>query len=177
MWALRIDAGPGYRVYYALSGRRVVLLLCGGNKSSQDADMARAVDFWRAGNGERMMRSRPHDNAMAEFYRNDPRFALEVVNGILEDGDQAELLIVLRQMAQAFGGVQAVAEQAHLNPTQLYRTLSPKGNPALNSLLAILKAMGLRLAVQPLATPLAVNFNGNPLILQGRMRDVQNKES
>jgi len=48
-----------------------------------------------------------------------------VINGILEDGDQAELLIVLRQMAQAFGGVQAVAEQAHLNPTQLYRTLSP----------------------------------------------------
>ena len=97
-----------------------------------------------------MMRSRPHDDAMAELYRNDPAFALEVVNGILEDGDQAELLIVLRQMAEAFGGVQAVAEQAHLNPTQLSRTLSPKGNPALNSLLAILKAMGLRLAVQPL---------------------------
>ena len=100
-----------------------------------------------------MMRSRPHDAAMAELYRNDHAFALEVVNGILEDGDQAELLIVLRQMAEAFGGVQAVAEQAHLNPTQLYRTLSPKGNPALNSLRAILKAMGLRLSVQPMAAP------------------------
>ncbi|MFX1767237.1 hypothetical protein PWP93_32580 [Paraburkholderia sp. A1RI-2L] len=52
----------------------------------------------------------------------------QVINDILADGDQAELLIVLRQMAQAFGGVQAVAEQAHLNPTQLYRTLSPKGS-------------------------------------------------
>ena len=97
------------------------------------------------------MKSKPHDEAMAELYRADPAFALDVINGILEDGDQAELLIVLRQMAQAFGGVQAVAEQAHLNPTQLYRTLSPKGNPALSSLSAILKAMGLRLAVQPLA--------------------------
>lgn len=97
------------------------------------------------------MKSKPHDDAMAELYRSDPVFALEVVNNILEDGDQAELLIVLRQMAQAFGGVQVVAEQAHLNPTQLYRTLSPKGNPALSSLSAILKAMGLRLAVQPLA--------------------------
>ena len=47
VWELRIDVGPGYRVYYALSGRRVVLLLCGGDKSSQDADIARAVDFWR----------------------------------------------------------------------------------------------------------------------------------
>lgn len=87
---------------------------------------------------------------MAELYRSDPTLALDVINGILEDGDQAELLTVLRQFSQAFGGVQAVAEQAHLNPTQLYRTLSPKGNPALSNLTAILKAMGLRLAVQPL---------------------------
>ena len=99
-----------------------------------------------------MMKSKPHDEAMAEMYRNDPALALGVINDILADGDQAELLIVLRQMAQAFGGVQAVAEQAHLNPTQLYRTLSPKGNPALSSLSAILKAMGMRLAVQPLPT-------------------------
>jgi len=98
-----------------------------------------------------MMKSKQNDKAMAELYRDDPAFALDVINSILEDGDQAELLIVLRQMAQAFGGVQAVAEQAHLNPTQLYRTLSPKGNPALSSLSAILKAMGLRLAVRPLA--------------------------
>lgn len=105
----------------------------------------------RIGKGEQTMKSRPNDDAMAELYREDPAFALDVINSILEDGDQAELLIVLRQMAQAFGGVQAVAEQAHLNPTQLYRTLSPKGNPALSSLSAILKAMGLRLAVQPLA--------------------------
>ncbi len=97
------------------------------------------------------MKGRPHDGAMAELYRGDPAVALEVINSILEDGDQAELLIVLRQMVQTFGGVQAVAEQAHLNPTQLYRTLSPKGNLALSSLSAILKAMGLRLAVQPLA--------------------------
>jgi probable addiction module antidote protein len=96
------------------------------------------------------MKSRPHDEAMAELYRSDPALALEVINSILADGDQNELLLVLRQLAQAFGGVQAVAEQAHLNPTQLYRTLSPKGNPALDSLTAILKAMGLRLAVQPL---------------------------
>jgi probable addiction module antidote protein len=96
------------------------------------------------------MRSRRHDDAMAELYHSDPELALAVINDILADGDQAELLIVLRQMAQAFGGVQAVAEQAHLNPTQLYRTLSPKGNPALSSLSAILKAMGLRLAVTPL---------------------------
>lgn len=88
---------------------------------------------------------------MAELYQADPAFALDLLNSILEDGDQAELLIALRHMTKAFGGVQVVAEQAQLNPTQLYRTLSPQGNPGLSSVVAILRAMGLRLAVQPLA--------------------------
>lgn len=114
--------------------------------------VVRRVARIEQGNFEATMRSRPHDEAMAELYRSDPALALEVINGILEDGDQAELLTVLRHMAQAFGGVQAVAEQAQLNPTQLYRTLSPKGNPALSSLSAILRAMGLRLTVQPLSS-------------------------
>ncbi|MBN9070814.1 MAG: type II toxin-antitoxin system RelE/ParE family toxin [Rhizobiales bacterium] len=43
---LRIDVGPGYRVYYARSGRAVVLLLCGGTKRTQDADIQRACDCW-----------------------------------------------------------------------------------------------------------------------------------
>ena len=96
------------------------------------------------------MKDRTHDEAMAEMLREDPAYAVQLLNSILEDGDQSELLIVLRQMAKAFGGVQAVAETAHLSATQLYRTLSPDGNPVLSSLLSILKSMGLRLAVQPL---------------------------
>jgi DNA-binding phage protein len=44
-----------------------------------------------------------------------------------------------------------IAEQAELNPTQLYRTLSPTGNPTVSSLSSVLKAMGLRLAVEPIA--------------------------
>jgi probable addiction module antidote protein len=102
-----------------------------------------------------MMKDKAHDEAMAELFREDPAYAVELLNSILEDGDQGELLIALRQMTKAFGGVKAIAEQAHLNPTQLYRTLSPTGNPALNSLSAILKAMGLRLAVREVERPVA----------------------
>ena len=47
VWELRIDTGPGYRVYYARSGKQVVLLLCGGDKRKQAADIKRAKDFWR----------------------------------------------------------------------------------------------------------------------------------
>ena len=46
VWELRIDWGPGYRVYYAMVGRMCVLLLCGGDKRKQSADINRAVEYW-----------------------------------------------------------------------------------------------------------------------------------
>ncbi len=58
-----------------------------------------------------MPRSAPHDEAMAEMYRGDPAFALDVIAGILADGDQAELLVVLRQIALASNGAHVVVEQ------------------------------------------------------------------
>jgi len=55
------------------------------------------------------MKSRGHDDAMAELYCDDPEFALEVVNTILENGDQTELPIVSRQMVKAYP-IKAVAD-------------------------------------------------------------------
>lgn len=43
VWELKIDWGPGYRVYYALVGKAVVLLLSGGDKSTQKSDIDRAA--------------------------------------------------------------------------------------------------------------------------------------
>jgi putative addiction module killer protein len=46
VWELRIDYGPGYRVYYAMEGRTCVLLLCGGDKRKQVSDIERAIGYW-----------------------------------------------------------------------------------------------------------------------------------
>ena len=45
LFELRIDWGPGYRVYYAMIGPACVLLLCGGDKRKQSADIARALEY------------------------------------------------------------------------------------------------------------------------------------
>jgi putative addiction module killer protein len=45
VWELRIDYGPGYRVYYATIGRACVLLLCGGDKRKQSTDIAKAIQY------------------------------------------------------------------------------------------------------------------------------------
>lgn len=47
VWELRIDVGPGYRVYYAQQNKRIVLLLCGGSKRTQKADIRKAIGYWQ----------------------------------------------------------------------------------------------------------------------------------
>jgi probable addiction module antidote protein len=94
--------------------------------------------------------SQCHEEATIESFRRDPKFAIEYLNSVLEDGDQEELMLAFRRVAEAFGGVSQLAADAKLNATTLYRTLSPEGNPELRSLTALLKAMGMRLAIQPI---------------------------
>ena len=47
VYELRIHFGPGYRVYYGLEGNKIVLLLCGGDKSTQKKDVQKAVAHWK----------------------------------------------------------------------------------------------------------------------------------
>jgi putative addiction module killer protein len=46
VWELRFHFGPGYRVYFGLDGQALVILLCGGDKSTQDRDIRRAREYW-----------------------------------------------------------------------------------------------------------------------------------
>lgn len=65
------------------------------------------------------MKDRSHDEAMAELFRDDPQFAAEYLNDLLQDGEPVDLLVALRQIAQAHGGVRAVAKVFYMNPGRL----------------------------------------------------------
>ena len=93
---------------------------------------------------------RTHDEATIESFRRDPQFATAYINAILKDGNQRELMNGLRYATQAFGGMSSIAEKTNLNGTTLYRTLSANGNPRLKNFSEVLKAMGMRLSVEPL---------------------------
>ena len=93
--------------------------------------------------------SRSHEDATVESFRRDRQFAAAYLDQVLADGDQEELMLALRRLSEAFGGVTGLAQQARLNSTTLYRTLSSNGNPELRTLRALLAAMGLRLSVSP----------------------------
>lgn len=84
-----------------------------------------------------------------DSFRRDPEFAAKYLNAVLNDGSRAEFLVALRYLTMAFGGVPRVAQKTRLNATTLYRTLSPEGNPGLESFMEILKAVNMRISIEP----------------------------
>jgi probable addiction module antidote protein len=89
-----------------------------------------------------------HDEVMVRRLRKDPAFAAEYLKAALEDEDEPRvLLLVLRHLAQA-QGVAKIAKAAGIERESLYRALSARGNPRLSTLVAVTKAIGLRLTVE-----------------------------
>ncbi|MDO8664122.1 MAG: addiction module antidote protein [Candidatus Liptonbacteria bacterium] len=127
--------------------------------------------------GFKIQNIRSHREATVLSFRRDQKFAAAYLNAILtigsekktnrklfsasepidemkfhKDGDEKELLLALRYVAEAFGGVSKIARKTGLNGTSLYKALSPKGNPRLESLTGVLRAMGMRLSIEPLVS-------------------------
>src|SRR5271163_2713666 len=89
-----------------------------------------------------------HAKALVQELRDDPGFAVEYLRAAIEDSDEPKvLLLALRQIAEA-RGVAKVAKAAGIERESLYRALSRHGNPRLSTLVAVTKAMGLKLTVE-----------------------------
>ncbi|MFH0739533.1 MAG: addiction module antidote protein [bacterium] len=67
-----------------------------------------------------------------------------------KDGDATAFLLALKDLAQAQGGFSYLAEKTNLNRQNLYKALSEKGNPRLNTVEAILRCFGFRLSIESL---------------------------
>jgi len=90
-----------------------------------------------------------HNDAVIQELRDDPAFAAEYLKAALEDvADPRVLLSALRHLAEARGGMAKVAKAAGIERESLYRALSPRGNPRLSTLVAVTRAIGLKLTVE-----------------------------
>ncbi len=94
--------------------------------------------------------SRPHDQTVIDMLRADPEFMNDYLAVALDEieqpGGQTALLAALRHIAEA-QGMADVAKKAGIPRESLYRALSPKGNPTIKTLLAVINGVGLRLSV------------------------------
>jgi probable addiction module antidote protein len=83
----------------------------------------------------------------ADYLKNDSEIAL-YIEAMLEEGDPNAVPTALRTVSDATGGMAALAKKTGLSRETLYRTLSDRGNPRLDTLIAILNAFGLRFSVR-----------------------------
>jgi len=81
-------------------------------------------------------------------YLKTQRHVVAYLNAALEDGNPAVLLEALRNVAHAKGGMGALAKAAGVSRESLYRTLSRRGNPKIETIVQLLRALGLRLAIE-----------------------------
>lgn len=82
-------------------------------------------------------------------YLRDPEFAKDYLNEFLKTGDLAEVLLAIKNIAQAQeGGVSAVARETGLSRPSLYKALAEEGNPKFSTILNVIDAVGLRLSTE-----------------------------
>ena len=89
-----------------------------------------------------------HRKQVIERLRARPKLAAAYVQAAIDAGNQGALLLALRTVAEARGGMSMVAEKTGLKRESVSRALSVTGNPRLSSLTAILSAAGLQISVK-----------------------------
>jgi probable addiction module antidote protein len=90
-----------------------------------------------------------YDEMINRKLREDRKFATEYLKAALEDTDEPKvLLIALRRVTEARGGFAKIARAAGIERESLHRALSIRGNPRLSTLMAITRAVGLKLTVE-----------------------------
>lgn len=91
--------------------------------------------------------STDHRATTIDWLREDAAHSAALLEAALETGDAGDFMAALRLITDARGGIAQMAADTGLNREGLYRTLSKNGNPPLSSLLPILQASGLKIAV------------------------------
>lgn len=142
-------ASPAYRVYFTQRGNVLIILLSGGSKATQQADIRRA----RARGETTMTKITTTPCDVSEHLRTPEEMALYLDACIAEsDGDAAFIAKALGDIARA-KGMSEVARDAGLSRESLYKALSGQRNPDFSTILAVTRAPGVQLRAAPAHKP------------------------
>ncbi|MBK8870752.1 MAG: transcriptional regulator [Elusimicrobia bacterium] len=84
-----------------------------------------------------------HKDLMQDL--QDPREAISYLNAALEDGDKEAFLLAFRNVVEAQGGMSRASRVTRIHRVSLYKMLSKKGNPGIDSLMELLRLIGARM--------------------------------
>ncbi|MCB9086690.1 MAG: type II toxin-antitoxin system RelE/ParE family toxin [Bdellovibrionaceae bacterium] len=141
VFEIKVNAGPGLRIYFAPSGKNDLLILLGGDKSSQKSDIRRAQKYWRG----LMYRNKDFDEYVSQEMR-DPLYRREYLISMISGDDGVEPLPLFDALKIAIGrmGVTEFAELVRMERSSVSRILSQSTIPKVETLDRFLKPFGLR---------------------------------
>jgi len=159
---LRIDFGPGYRVYYGRTGKTIYLLLCGGDEGTQDSDIKNAhaivesIDPTgeKAGQVGATMAAKPkRPKIKVAQYDSADHLKSEAdiknyLTAVFEEPMDREMLIHTFGVVARARGMMKLAKEIGITRAGLYKALSPTGNPSFETVAKIVGAFGMRLSAQ-----------------------------
>ena len=144
--------GPGWRMYYTLRGTNLIVMVGGGQKASQQSDIARAIErasFLEIESMKRMINANDLPNFDVSDYLEDADAIAEYLTVVLEDGDPALLIAAIGDIARA-KGMSEVSRESGLAREALYKALRAGSQPRFDTVMRVLKTLGVRLVAQPM---------------------------
>jgi putative addiction module killer protein/probable addiction module antidote protein len=155
---LRLDVGPGYRVYYLQDGDTLILLLCGGDKSTQQKDIDKAhelADQWHQDEkeGKQLTTSEKYKRFDAADYLENLDDVTAFLEVALEDSidDPSAVPHALGIIARS-QNMSELARRVGMSRDGLYKALSADGNPNWSTILKVTNALGLRFELHTVAS-------------------------
>jgi putative addiction module killer protein/probable addiction module antidote protein len=143
---MRVPHGPGYRVYFKQTAKAVILLLCGGDKSTQEKDIKRAkeiaAELWKE---SKMVKISKFD---AADYLKTPEAIAAYLTEALATDDAAYICAALDTIARA-KGMTSVAKETGLSRESLYKSFSGASKPEFDTVRKVINSFGVRLVAEP----------------------------
>ena len=142
IYEMRINYGPGYRIYYTKEDDVIVLLLVGGDKSTQQKDIEKAKE----------LKNEKSDAEVSDLDIAELLDSEEVVKLFLEEALAANDPVLWQRAlsyAARSAGMAKIAQKAGLNRESLYKALKEDAHPRFDTVMRVLNAMGLKLTITP----------------------------
>jgi len=149
---LRIHVGPGYRVSFITESTRIIVLLRGGDKSTQRADIDRAHRL--AGRMENPMTPATENFSRYDTadYLDDTDQAAAYLAAAIEQAheDPALIPVALGAIARS-GNLSELARRVGMSREGLYKAFAEDGNPSFATVMKVAATLGLRISLEPAA--------------------------